>query len=325
MKDSNTTTAALEEEPQTVDPMAAADLVAALDRVFRIGVYYPSGHAMCDQAAEEFTRAMGRTLGKAPSLRFEVAGGVLSLQELPLDPELRGVVDFLELMETLGVAAIEMDSNLLPCDLYEFVIGMLAYRNEIKGAREFQQLVIEDMPPTIHVEHLEFLVPEVEEPSEDCSGDTSQPRLETLLGTLRKQGLNNEQVGQCRQLMRAIPGYLTQAKLDGANLPQVTWKDVEKLLLNSVQTKPGRSSDDDGNAPSPDGNLNALTAIFGALSNSQTGQHRTAIDLLISVSRREIPSDFQDGNQPKPHSKPKPVSTADLSQPNLTARVAAAA
>ncbi len=140
MKDSNTTTAALEEEPQTVDPMAAADLVAALDRVFRIGVYYPSGHAMCDQAAEEFTRAMGRTLGKAPSLRFEVAGGVLSLQELPLDPELRGVVDFLELMETLGVAAIEMDSNLLPCDLYEFVIGMLAYRNEIKGAREFQQL-----------------------------------------------------------------------------------------------------------------------------------------------------------------------------------------
>ncbi len=312
MKDTNATTAVLEEEPQTVDPMAVADLVAALETVFRIGVYYPPGHAMCDQAAEKFTRAMGRTLGKAPSLRFEVAGGVLSLQELPLDPELRGVADFLELMETLGVAAIEMDSNLLPSDLYEFVIGMLAYRNEIKGAREFQQLVIEDMPPTIHVEHLEFLVPEIEEPAEDCSGDTSQPRLETLMGALRKQGLDNDQVNQCRQLMQAIPGYLTQAKLDGANLPQVTWKDVEKLLLNSVRTKPGRSSDDDDNAPSTHDNLNALTAIFSTLNKSQTNNHRTAIDLLLSVSRRDIPSDFQDGNQPKPPSKPKPESTADL-------------
>ncbi len=59
------------------------------------------------------------------------------------------------------------------------------------------------------------------------------------MGALRQKGLDETQVEQCRQLMRSIPRYLTSADREQSGLPQVTWTDVEKLLLNAVQSRPG--------------------------------------------------------------------------------------
>ncbi len=291
---------------QILDPQAVADLMAALERVFKIGVYYPSGHSLCDQATDQFMRAFEKTLGKAPALKFDVAGGILSLQDTVLDPEVRGVLLLLDLMDSLGIAHIEMDSSLTATDLYEFVTGMIAYRNRLKGTKNFQKVVIEEMPSTITVLHLEFIATDDEESSGECSGDTAQPKLETLMGTLRRKGLNEEQIEQCRQLMRSIPGNIIKTGQDQTALPQVTWKDVEKLLLNSVLSRPGSS--DDGDSPSPHINLDTLTAIFGSLGKNQANRdNREAIDLLLSIARRDIPTDFKEGQEAKPR-KAAPAS-----------------
>ena len=302
-------------EELLLDPKIIADLMEDLDRVFRIGVYYPSGHTMCDQAAQHFMKAFEKTLGKEPAIKFETAGGVLSLQGLTLEPDVRGVSDFRELLEALGIARVEMDSGLTDADLYDFVSGMLAYRNRLKGSKDFQRIQVEGMPPTITIHHIEFLASDAEELSDQCSGDTSQPRLETLMGALRQKGLDEAQVEQCRQLMRSIPRYLTSGDREKSGLPQVTWTDVEKLLLNAVQSKP--EADKDGDSPSPHANLDALTSIFRSLGqNRETDEHGQAINMLLSLARRESSPD----SQPESETKGKKATAVENLMPMVELR-----
>ena len=145
----NLTTDITDAEATVVDPQAVADLMLALERVFKIGVYYPAGHVLCDQAADHFLRAHARVVGKSRVLRFEYLRGVLSVQGLELEIGLRGVRNFQDLLNELGVSGVEIDSDVNAADLHTFVSKLLAYRNQVKGARNFQQIVVEGMPPTI--------------------------------------------------------------------------------------------------------------------------------------------------------------------------------
>ena len=306
----------LDDEGQVVDPQAVADLMAALERVFKIGVYYPSGHIMCDQAASHFLSSLERTLGKAPSLRFTLVGGVLHLQDMPLDADLRGVQGFSEILGGLGISGVVIDSNVTAGELHQFVSQLLAYRNRIKGAHRFQQIVIEGMPLSIAIENLEFVSRDVEEEEESllAGGDTRNPTMESLLTALARHGLSPEDLERCRKLLESIPGYLREQSMDGRAMPQVSWQDVEKLLVRAVQsaTEPlldptnaptgGRSA---GNV-----NLDSLTAIFKALGERAEAENpRHAIDLLLSLSRRQGALAAADDGKPKP--PPKANNPAD--------------
>ena len=312
MTEQTTNTAELDLEAQIVDPQAVADLMAALERVFKIGVYYPAGHSMCDQAADQFLQTLARTLGKAPSMRFSASSKGLALQGLVLENDLRGVKDFLELLTGLGIAAVDMDSNVDAADLHDFVTRLLAYRNHIKGARDFQQVIVEDMPSTIHIEHLEFTARDIEDADDDeDSGDISQPSIENFLATLAKRGLDAQQISRCRKLLKAIPGYLRTQDLDSAALPQVTWSDVEKLLVKAVQVKaptPGKENEERSGSHV---NLDALTAIFKSLGKHQEdASSREAIDLLLTHLHRAAPAHMEASGEAK--KKQVPAKDLDL-------------
>lgn len=310
MTDQVTNIAEQDIEAQLVDPQAVADLMAALERVFKIGVYYPSGHAMCDQAAAQFMQTLERALGKAPSMHFEASSKGLALQGLLLENDLRGVKDFLDLLTGLGIATVDMESHVTAEDLHEFVTRLLAYRNRIKGARDFQQVVVEGMPATIHVEHLEFTARDAEDAEDDeDSGDVSQPSVEAFLATLAKRGLDANQISRCRKLLKAIPGYLSQQSLDSAALPQVTWSDVEKLLVKAVKVKEPEPGKEDEERSGSHVNLDALTAIFKTLGKHQEdASSREAIDLLLTHLHRAAPEHME----AKGEAKKKPVPAKDL-------------
>ncbi len=301
------------EEEEYVDPQALAGLMEALERVFKIGVYYPAGHSMCDQAADRFLKALERTLGKAPSLRFEVGGGKLSLQGVTMDPELRGVESFMELIGGIGISVVEIDSNVSSNDLHDFVRLLLSYRNKIKGARDFQQVVVEGMPLTIGVEHLEFMTRKIEDVDDDPdegSGDVSQPTIEALLATLSLHGLDAEEIKRCRKLLDSIPRYLDSHARDTGSLPQVSWGEVEKLLMKAARTELTVMQPREGSPcerASSHVDLDALTSIFRSLGNRPESEEnsREAIDLLLGHLHRPTPKDENSAKKPAP--KPKPL------------------
>ena len=300
------------DEGQIVDPQAVVDLMAALERVFRIGVYYPSGHAMCDEAAADFLKAFERTLGKAPSLRFALTGGVLHLQDTPLDEDLRGVTGFREILALLGISGVVFDSNMSAGELHRFVMQLLAYRNRVKGAHRFQQVEVEDLPLSIAVEHLQFTAHEVEQEDDedDEGGDPSNPTLETLLTALARQGLGAQELARCRKLLEAIPGYLKDTNLEGSALPQVGWQDVQKLLLRAARVTEEAGADDRGGPSKSHVNLDALTAIFKTLSERAEAENpRQAIDLLLNLSRRDM---MPGGAGEDATARPKPQRSPEI-------------
>ncbi len=323
-------------ESTIVDPEAVVDLMVALERVFKIGVYYPSGHAMCDQAADLFLRALTKVIAKAPALRFECGRENLSVQGFELDLAMRGVRGFLGLLNEVGISAVEFDSTVTAADLHRFVTQMLHYRNRIKGAHDFQQVIVDGMPPTIAVEHLEFVARDVGA-GEGCGpdggpggGDAANPSLEALLATLLKHGLTPQEMARCRRLLEAVPGYLQENRLTGVALPQVSWADVERLLLRAAKQPSGGSGEGTGNARAPSTNLDALAAIFASLGEKHgTADPHQAIDLLVALSRRTPPSPDPEttadaASLPKPAAAP-PVTREDQPIADLRAALAACA
>ncbi len=303
-----------------VDPEAVVDLMVALERVFKIGVYYPSGHAMCDQAADLFLRALIKVVAKAPALRFECGRDTLSVQGFELDPALRGVRGFRELLNEVGVSAIDIDSTVTAADLHRFVMQMLAYRNRIRGAHDFQQVIIEGMPPTVTVEHLEFVARDLD--ANDAGGpgglDSANPSLEALLATLLKHGLTPQEMARCRRLLEAVPGYLQANRFDGVALPQVSWLDVEKLLLRAAKQPAGGPDDGSAGQRSPSANLDALAAIFAALGEKEAATDpRQAIDLLVALSRRTPPAAEPTATPAAAGAAPSAAKPAPTEEPSL--------
>jgi hypothetical protein len=275
-------------EATVVDPQAVADLMLALERVFKIGVYYPAGHVLCDQVADHFLGALTRVVGKARVLRFEYLRGILSVQGLELEVGLRGVRNFQDLLNELGVSGVEIDGDVNAADLHTFVSKLLAYRNQVKGARNFQQIIVEGMPPTIRVQHLEFLARESTDSESDEEVDPSRPTIDILLSALAKHGLSKEQLALCRKLLEAIPSLLKERHQAGVALPFVTWSDVEKLLLQAVEQDSGASRSEGARRPGTHLNLDALAAIFTTLGQEADAENpRHAIDLLVSLSQRK--------------------------------------
>jgi len=275
------------DEATVVDPQAVADLMQALERVFRIGVYYPAGHSLCDQAAEHFLGAVSRVVHKSPFLRFEVIGDILHVQGLELDPDLRGVEHFQELLNEVGISGVDIDSEISSEDLHGFVTKLLAYRNLIKGARSFQQVEIADLPTTVRIHQREFFSRTKSGSVGAGEGDPSQPSIETLLSSLARQGLTADQIAQCRRLLEAIPSDLEECQTAGGSVLRVTWADVEKLLLRSVRLNPNADWSSSGERPKSHQNLDALASMFESLGKETSADNsRDAIDLLVNLTRR---------------------------------------
>lgn len=131
-------------------------LILALDRLFKVGPYYPPGHAACRRVTSDFQTVLKHFLGEWSKLTFRVDKGVVFLQDHPLNLDLAGAKDFHDLILTLGVDHLEIDGNASVEDLLKFVTRFLAFRNELAGVKKFQQMEFVDLPPSIRVAQRQF-------------------------------------------------------------------------------------------------------------------------------------------------------------------------
>lgn len=277
-----------------LEPRSELDLMKALERVFRLGVYYPSGHAICQEAAAGFLGACAEVRGKDHAVRFELAGEQLIVQGVELDDEQRPVAGFRDLLRDLGIARLDIDAAIDAVQLHEFVTRLLAHRQRAHGARTFRKIEIDDMPPTIRIRQHEFVRSASPLAGEGEPGEAPAPSLEALLEALARRGLDEEQVALCRQWLESLPAQLAgKGTGGGAALPAgVGWHEVEDLLVRAAHgfcEKRGaghQAAPTDGNGERAD--LEALAGILGALGapDRESGA-RGALDLLLSRNRRQ--------------------------------------
>lgn len=270
-----------------VAPSTINEFMNALQRLFKIGIYYPSGHATLDRATERFMKLLKVVAGNAPEVTITVQGENLEIAELTLTPEVPFVREFKVLLDSLGIISVGISKEITPAELLEFLRKMIFFRSQVLKTRTFRQIELEQLPLSITVRHKEFLARKNASISEDQAGERSET-IEDFVESLKKHGLTPPEIDTCRELLEKLPERLATSSMDLAELPYASWDDVARLLARTVRGNRG-------DAPSGSDlhtvhtNINALAAILKKLEREAADSaSRKAINLLISIIRKPL-------------------------------------
>ena len=283
----------MEKSPQsesTVDTIALNDFMNSLQRLFKIGIYYPSGHVILDKATDRFMKQIAEVAGDNKAVKMQVFNNTIILEGIQLDPEQPFVRDFNTMLSTLGISTLSIDKQISMRELLDFIRKMLAYKAKIVNAKQFTQVEVSDLPISISVEQQEFLS---RGGSQERKTESTE-NLETFVESLANYGLNETEIQQCRTLLDSLPKKLARSDIDLDDLPYASWDDVAHLLARAIRG--GKGVDKDGKLTLvSQSNINALASILKKLElDTQDKKAREAINLLVSVIKKPLPGRDED-------------------------------
>ncbi len=283
----------MEKSPQsesTVDTIALNDFMNSLQRLFKIGIYYPSGHVILDKATDRFMKQIAEVAGDNKAVKMQVFNNTIILEGIQLDPEQPFVRDFNTMLSTLGISTLSIDKQISMRELLDFIRKMLAYKAKIVNAKQFTQVEVSDLPISISVEQQEFLS---RGGSQERKTESTE-NLETFVESLANYGLNETEIQQCRTLLDSLPKKLSRSDIDLDDLPYASWDDVAHLLARAIRG--GKGVDKDGKLTLvSQSNINALASILKKLElDTQDKKAREAINLLVSVIKKPLPGRDED-------------------------------
>jgi hypothetical protein len=273
--------------PTYADPATINEFVNALQRLFKIGIYYPSGHEILDRATDRFMGLLIRLAGDNPSVTLADHKDSLMLEEIVVDSNLPFVQEFKTLLSTLGISALVFDRGITLEELHEFVRKMLFFRSKVLTTKQFMQVDVEDLPHSITIVSKEYLARKGGSISDELDSDAAQ-HLDSFIQSLSQYGLSQDEIGECKALLDTLPERLASKDLDVSSLPYATWDDVAKLLARSV--KGGKQDKTDPrDTVSAFADIHALSTILSELEKYI--KHRKtsdSINFLVSIIKKPV-------------------------------------
>jgi hypothetical protein len=258
-----------------------SDFMNALQRLLRICVYYPTGHAILDKATDRFLNLLQTLAQRKHFIRFEDDGKSLLLEQVQVDEPQAFIKEFRRLLADLSIIAIEISRDIPKKDLHEFIRKLVAGRPKQTAAMRFSSVELTDIPSTIKITQREFLARE--DTSTDGRLDSAAKNLNAFFATLAEYGLTDAQIDQCRMLLTALPERMKKLPFKTGELPTVSWDDIAALLAHTVQGKSlvQRSSSH--------GNLDMLASILSSLEEeTDDKKSREAINILIDIVKKPL-------------------------------------
>lgn len=288
-------------------------------RIFKIGNYYPRGHIVLDQAAHAFIQQLRETFPSLHTVTIELDPHGLLVEKTVLPDDAPSAQGFGGMLAKLGIKSIEMQRTIPHKDLLQFVRALLTWRVQLESAATFIGFDLNNLPKTVRVTQLAYLVDENAIIPEGKEGDGNET-IEEICAALGRLGLNDRQLLQCRELLAklSLPEDETRKTLPG--IPNATWQDVQNLLYRIVtrdHSRDGRIS-----ATVAQNDVSALASIFNSFEQSVTdGKAKAAINLLLShltgteLSRPGPPGEVAKVEVPHRESMAKPaVSVGQIKQ-----------
>ena len=276
-----------ESHESLANPAALNDFISSLQRLFKIAIYYPQGHAILDKATKRFMVLLAALAGDNPSVVLQDYRNTLILENVEIDPDYPFVQEFKDLMSTLGITAIRIDREITMAELHQFVRKMISFKSKIVTAKQFTQVEIEQLPHSVEVTLKEFLARQDASLSRDSTGDSTE-NISSFIDSLSSYGLNNNEINQCRELLNTLPNQLAENDIDISDLPHASWDDIAHLLANVVNAD-RKTEEDIRNRVTTHTHINALAAILRQLeTKTQDKKSHEAINLLVSIIRRPL-------------------------------------
>ena len=271
-------------ENQKVDPAELSDIVGyfvdSLYRVFKIGIYYPVGHVVLDQAASKCIQQLREISARDTSVRVSIDRGALYIKDVKLSTKLGSVQELHHLLYNLGIVAVTIDRIVTHSELLQFVKSLLNWRMELESAQSLISFSVEELPASIHVEQQTFAVDKANVRDDDAKDDGAE-KLDDLCSALTDQGLTGQEVQQCRDLLLTLSQTSSSNRLDLKGFPNATWDDVQTLLFQIVT---GAYSKETGQFRSVANNdINVISSIFQSLERGLIdSKSKETIQFLVS-------------------------------------------
>ena len=263
-------------------PQAYVEFLEAFHRLFKIGTYYPEGHAVLDRAVQLFQHHLEKIAQGNKTAGIEIRGATIKVGEQTIPGKTPALTEMARLFNDLGISRLELDRAIPLKDLLQLVAILLQHRSQLQGIKQFTKATILGLPATIRINQQEFLVDQAAIIGE--KGDDGQS-LDSVFQGLEEQGLDREQIIRCRKFLQALSRRFAAQPIKVPGLPAVGWQDVHKLLTKAMSSGFQFSASAIGDGSHND--LNALSAIFDGLKNEiDDRESRETITLLVSIFDR---------------------------------------
>jgi len=120
-----------------LEATALDDFMSAMQRLFKIGVYYPTGHAILDKATDRFMAQLQNLAGNNASVTLQIHDNTLLIEGVKANPSHPFIKDFSYILSTLGIAEMVIDREIAPDELHTFARQMLASKFEVVNTKQF--------------------------------------------------------------------------------------------------------------------------------------------------------------------------------------------
>jgi hypothetical protein len=256
------------------------DFIEALYRIFKVGIYYPIGHVILDQSASNCVKQLRELSPSLKCVKIKIEHNSFLIEEIKLPESSVSVKELHLLLEKLGIRSLEIERSISNQQLLYFVKNLLTWRMQLESAQSFINFNVADLPDCIRLEQLEFLVDETSILPENSDNDYRQ-NLDDLCIALGKQGLNEQQVEQCRGLLEKLSEPPEGGKNEIKGFPNATWHDVQTLLYEVVT---GSYSLDEQRFDSvANSDINVIASIFENLELSLSDKKsKETIKFMVS-------------------------------------------
>jgi hypothetical protein len=270
-----------QEIPPRFEQKKLIEFLESLHRIVKIGIYYPAGHKVLDNAAEQFQRNISGIADMNRSVHLELQGETLSVEGYEISTMTHALYEFRNIMLELGIGAIEIDRVILLPELLQFVRSLLLGRSQLKGIKEFTKAEIVNLPPSVRIIQKEFLIDKNASPTGD-DGEDAEQGLNNIFQILAEQGLARDKIEQCKKFLNDLSRRFSGQPLNVKGLPAVKWSDVQGLIVKVVSNT-YLHSDDSGEVFAQT-ELNILSSIFHGLGKAvKDKESQETINLLVSV------------------------------------------
>lgn len=303
----------------------ATHVVEILSRVFKLNIYYPEGHTLLDDTVAKFIAVLHEIDPSKKIVQIKFDQHICRVESQVVDKGSAASRELHKLFTNLGIRHIDIDKNVQPGHLIQFVQKLLSWRIESEAANTFANFDTKSLPKTIRIQQQEFIVgldadfSEAEEVEDDTS-------ITDICKKLSEQGLCKEEVNQCRELLDMLSRPSQRKTIEDATFPSATWQDVQALLVRAFSNKDKRGKV--GEKGDKQSDVNALSSIFESLGRGlEDEKSKAAMQLLLRYLKEESaidPTDVaksrsktaQSGRKRPEYQKPLDMTLLSLEQVN---------
>ncbi len=271
----------LQEIPPHLEQKKLIEFLESLHRIFKIGIYYPAGHKVLDQAAEQFQRNISGIADTNRSVLIELQNETLLVEGYKISTLTNALREIKKLISDLGIGNIAIDRSIPLPELLQFVKSLLLGRSHLQGVKEFTQAGIDNLPASIRISQKVFFVDEGAILL-DANDEDAGHGLNTVFQFLAEQGLDRDKIEQCKKFLNKLTEKFSGKPLNIKGLPTVSWNDVRSLLIKMVSNAYHLTEGSGGAYAQSE--LNNISSIFQGLQKElMDTESQETINLLVSA------------------------------------------